>query len=170
MRGGDVAEIRPFRGVRYNMGITGGLREVIGPPEDIPSPERAAAIVQGRPFNCVRLEMPDVPGDDGFHEARRRYRQWLAEGVLIRDPVPALYLYEHEFTYDGRRLARRGFFAALRLTAPEAGDVLPHERILPQNLGLRTALLRHVRANLSAVYTLIADDGRVERVLAAVAA
>ena len=165
-----MAEIRPFRGVRYDTVRVGGLRAVIGPPEDIPSNEWAQALTAGRPYHSVRLEMHDPDTTDRFAAAGERFRQWLREGVLVRDEQPAFYAYEHEYLLGNTRRRRRGFFAALRLADPADGVVLPHEETLPHNVAVRLALLRGIRANLSAVYTLVEDEGRLARILDAVMA
>lgn len=168
--GRALAEIRPFRGVRYDTGRVGGLREVIGPPEDIPSNDWALALTAGHPYHSVRLEMRDPRTTDRFAAAGERFRAWLREGVLVRDDRPAFYAYEHEYELGGARRCRRGFFAALRLTDPEDGVVRPHEGTLPHNVDLRLSLLRGIRANLSAVYTLVEDEGRLGKILARVMA
>ncbi|HET9015358.1 MAG TPA: DUF1015 domain-containing protein [Thermomicrobiaceae bacterium] len=165
-----MADIRPFRAVRYDPARVGGLGAVMGPPEDIPSAEHARAIAEGHPYHPVRLEMHDVPADASFAGAGRLLRQWLREGVLVRDHRPAVYVYEQEYAYGDERRNRCGFFATLPLSEPEAGVVLPHERVLPQNLDLRIELLRDIRANLSAVYLLIKDDGWIGRTLAEIVA
>ncbi|MDI3339126.1 MAG: DUF1015 domain-containing protein [Sphaerobacter sp.] len=165
-----MAEIRPFRGVRYDIARVGGLREVIGPPDDILSNERAAALTAGHPYHSVRLEMRDPTPGDRFAAAGARFRQWLAAGILVRDARPAFYAYEHEYAFGGERHRRRGFFAALRLTDPAEGMVRPHEGLLPENLEERLALLRGLQANLSAVYTLVQDEGRLAPILARVMA
>lgn len=165
-----MAEIRPFRGVRYDVSRVGGLGQVIGPAEDIPSAERAAALTAGRPYNSVLLEMPEASSSgSATQSAGDRFRAWLRDGVLVRDGVPALYLYEHEYAWGSGRRRLRGFFAALRLTEPETGEVLPHESVLPQNLELRIAKLREVQADVSAVYTLVEDDGQIEQILDGIA-
>ena len=165
-----MAEIRPFRAVRYNLARVGGLDQVIGPPEDIPSVEHAQAITEGHPYHSVRLEMHDAQTGAAFASAGRRLRQWLRDGVLVRDQRPAFYVYEQEYSHGDERRSRRGFFAALRLSEPDAGVVLPHEGVLRQNLDLRVDLLRGIRVNLSAVYLMIKDDGWIGRTLAEVVA
>lgn len=160
-----LADIRPFRGIRFDVDQVGGLNAVIGPPEDIPSDERARVFTRNRPYNSVQLEMRDPSRPSQFTEAGCRFRQWLADGILRRDDRPGFYVYEHTFTWQGERRRQRGFFGALRLTPPEEGVVLPHENVLPENLGIRVALLRGIEANLSAVYTLIEDEGRIAAAL-----
>lgn len=163
-----MADIRPFRGIRYNLERVGGLGEVLGPSDDIPSTERARELVAGRPFHSVRLEMRDPNVLCSFEKAGCRFRSWLRSGVLIQDEAPALYVYEHTYRYQGVLRRQRGFFAALCLDSAAKCNVLPHEGTLPDNLDLRVALLRGIRANLSGVYTLTTSEGQVDRTLASI--
>lgn len=156
-----MAEIRPFRGILYNTERVGGLATVVGPPEDVRSREQAEAIVAGHPYHAVRLETPDLGPVECFGHAETCFRRWLEQGILTQSSRPAFYAHEHTFIYAGERRSRRGVFAALRLAEPEERIVLPHEGTLPHYVELRTALLRQLQANLSAVYTLIADQGKM---------
>ena len=160
-----MANIRPFRGIRFDAQRTGGLRQVVGPPEDIPSPEEAAAIVEGRPHHAVRLEMSDPGPGECFLQAANLFRTWLSEGILVQSQEAGFYVHEHEFSFAGERRIRRGVFAALQLADYNERIVLPHENTMPHNVEIRTELLRDVRANLSSVYTLIEDRGKLEAIL-----
>ena len=163
-----MANIRPFRGITFDTARVGGLSEVVGPPEDIPSHDQAAAIVAGHPYHAVRLEMSDTGPGECFHRAARCFRQWLSDGILQQSQESAFYVHEHEFDFAGERRRRRGVFAAVELTDYAERVVLPHENTMPHNVEVRTELLRDVRANLSAVYTLVEDDGKLEAALNAV--
>ena len=163
-----MANIRPFRGITFDTARVGGLSEVVGPPEDIPSHDQATAIVAGHPYHAVRLEMSDPGPGECFHRAARCFRQWLSDGILQQSQESAFYVHEHEFDFAGERRRRRGIFAALELTNYAERVVLPHENTMPHNVEVRTELLRDVRANLSAVYTLVEDDGKLEAALNAV--
>lgn len=141
------------------------MRDVIGPPEDVPSPETAAEIVAGHPYHAVRLEMSDPGPGECFTRASTLFRSWLRDGVLIQSERPAFYVHEHEFAFGGERRIRRGVFAALQLADYSERVVLPHENTMTHNVEIRTELLRDVRANLSSVYTLIEDRGKLEAML-----
>ena len=51
-----MAEIRPFRGVRYNEALVTDLAAVICPPYDIISPQMEQELYQKTKYNFVRLE------------------------------------------------------------------------------------------------------------------
>jgi uncharacterized protein (DUF1015 family) len=158
-----VSEIRPFAALRYARDPA----PRIAPPYDVLSDaerERFAA----EPENVVHLSLP--PGREGERDyagARARLARWIADGVLARDPEPALYVL-HERTPRGR--LRRGFFALLRLADYAERVVLPHERTLPGPKRDRLLLTREVEANLEPLFFLYEDrDGALARGLEAAA-
>ena len=51
-----MAEIRPFRGVRYNEQLVNDLASVVCPPYDIITPQMAQELYHRSEYNFVRLE------------------------------------------------------------------------------------------------------------------
>jgi uncharacterized protein (DUF1015 family) len=151
-----MAHIAPFRALRYDPERLPDLATVVTPPYDVISPEAQLRYLQRHPHNFVRLilareDPPDESGLDRYDRAGRAYRDWRQSGVLRQDPAPAVYLYEQGFVSGGRSLRRRGFLAALRLEAYEAGTVFPHERTFSRHKDDRLRLMRACPANLEAI-------------------
>ena len=161
-----MADVRAFRAVRYGEAVASDLGRLIAPPYDVSRRDLVALLHERSPFNMVHLEhIRTDPGDDPHALAAARYRQWLRDGMLTRDGSPAVYLYDHTFTINSRRLTRRGIFAVVRLAAWEDRIVLPHEGTYPGPVGERRDRLRAVRANLSPIYLLARDPGGEFRAL-----
>ena len=161
-----VAEIQPFRGIRYNPARLGrDLSAVISPPYDVISPEEQAALYERHPRNMVRLELTrGEPGSSAglrYQRAAVDYRQWQAEGTLIQEERPALYLYRQEFAVDGAVYQRRGLIVLLRLEPWERRVVRPHERTLSAPKRDRLELMRATRANFSPIWVLYRDPRAV---------
>jgi uncharacterized protein (DUF1015 family) len=79
--------------------------------------------------------------------------------VLAADPGPAIYALEQSFwAPDGRQLTRRGFMAAVRLHEFSEGIIVPHEKTLVGPKADRLANLQTVKANVSPLLGLYADD------------
>ena len=157
-----MAEIRPFRGLRYQAGQVGDLARVIAPPYDIISPAEQRALHARSPHNIVRLEYGEARDDDS--EANNRYTraaatlaQWLASGVLVQDETPAFYVYDQEFEHGGARYRRRTLLTRVGLEEWAKGTVRPHEHTLAHPKEDRLRLLRACRANVSPVFTLYRD-------------
>jgi len=138
-----MADVRGFRAMRYAAPDLAGL---LAPPYDILTPEQVAEWRGHSVHNVVRLTRP---GDD-YQGAARLLQEWLAAGVLLEEPEPAMYLHETEF--DGRR--RRDLIAALRLQPYEDGVVLPHERTHRGPKQDRLSLLRATRTSLEPLWFL----------------
>ncbi len=131
-----MAVIRPFRGIRYNLERIGDLSHVITQPYDRIHDAEQARYYELSPYNFVRIILGkrtphDSETDNVYTRARCYGQTWLAEGILVRDERPSLYVLEQSFTTpDGRARTRRGLAAALQLTPFEEGTILPHERTL----------------------------------------
>ena len=175
-----MAEVRPFRGLRYGPDMP--LGQVTCPPYDIISPEQAAGYRRRSPFNAINLELPAAPTpppadasaplvdpDGRYREAARLLDEWRRGGALVRDAEP--YLYVVDSTYrgpDGHERTRRGFIARLRLEDLASDVVLPHEKTHVGPMADRLNLMRATNANFSQIFLLYTDDrGDVAAVLAA---
>ena len=131
------------------------------------SQEQRDELLRRSPENVIHLtlgeERPgDGPAQNRYTRAAEYFRRWLAEGVLRRDPTPALYPLEQSFwTSDGRQLRRRGFMAAVRLHEFREGVIVPHEKTLVAPKADRLEILKHVGANLSPIFGLYRDEAQV---------
>lgn len=152
-----MSEIRPFRGLRYARNIEPRLAG----PYDVIS-DKEIAVLASESENVVHLTLP--PGAEGqrdYAAAASTLKQWIAEGVLQRDPEPGLYVLEEQTTWGSRR---RGVLALLRLADFEAGVVLPHEFTMPGPKQDRLLLTREVRANLEPLFFTYEDqDGALDK-------
>jgi uncharacterized protein (DUF1015 family) len=137
------------------------MDDVIAPPYDVISPEEQQALEGRSPYNSVRLELPrGEPGLDRYAAAARLLAQWRAEGVVVRNGVPAFYGYRMKFTDDERHPRQSvGVVGALGLEPPAPGGILPHERTTPKAKSDRLQLLRATRANLSPIWGLSLATG-----------
>ena len=152
-----MAEIRPFRGLRYRVSGEDGGR-VIAPPFDVISERQQAALYDLSPYNVVRIEHGRETGEARYTTAAELLRRWRQEGVLAAEDSPALYLYAQEFDHGGRTYRRRGVMARVRLEPLEAGVIRPHEYTMAPAKADRLSLLRATRTNVSPLLSLIHDS------------
>ncbi len=168
-----MAEIRPFRGVHYNQRLIKELSTVICSPYDIITPQLQQELYRRSQYNFVRLEhsreLPqDTVTDNKYTRSAATLEQWLKQGVLKVDEVPAIYLHDHYFTYQGKEYKRRGIIARVRLEEWDKRIVRPHEGTLAEPKHDRVNLLRALQANTSPILALFEDQGRrVSSLLAA---
>ena len=157
-----MAEIRPFRGVRYNQALIEDLSRVVCPPYDIITPQMQQELYHRSEYNFVRLEFnrglpQDTATDNKYARSAAALQQWLKQGILETDEAPALYLHDHHFSYHGREYRRRGIIARVRLEEWDKTVVRPHEGTLSEPKSDRISLLWALQANTSPVLALFED-------------
>ena len=152
-----MADVRPFRGLRYTAAVDPAL--AIAPPYDVISPAEQRALYERSPHNAVRIEYGDTRDGDGasdnrYTRAAADIARWRADGVLALDDAPAMYGYRQQFEYGGTSYARQAWCVALRLEEWAKGMVKPHEHTLANPKADRLELLRATRTQISPVYSL----------------
>ncbi|HET7826854.1 MAG TPA: DUF1015 domain-containing protein [Anaeromyxobacter sp.] len=172
-----MAEIVPFRAVRYAATRGRALGQLLAPEYDLVSEAQRDELLRRSPHNVIHVTLgEDRPGDgpattNKYVRAAEYWSAWLADGVLRRDPAPAVYPLEQSFwAPDGRNLKRRGVICAVRLHPFSDGVIVPHEKTLTAPKADRLEVLKAVKANLSPIFGLYRDDtGVTTRVLDALA-
>ncbi len=169
-----MAEIVPFRGIRYAAPRGRALGQLLAPPCDLVSQEKRDELLLRSPHNVIHLTMGDErmgdgPANNKYTRAAERWNDWLAQGVLRADPAPSFYPLEQSFwSPDDRRLQRRGFVAAARLHEFHEGVIVPHEKTHFASKADRLELLKAVKANLSPIMGFYRDEqGATAKALAA---
>jgi uncharacterized protein (DUF1015 family) len=163
-----MADVRPFRGYRYELGRVGALGDVVAPPYDVIDPALQDALYQKSPYNVVRLilnkeEAADTEADNRYNRAARFLREWTADDVLVQDSARSLYVYHQDFEVEGRRFTRKGFLARVRLEPFGQGRIFPHEETMPGPKADRLRLFHATAMNLSPVFGLYPDpQGEVD--------
>jgi len=152
-----MAEILPLTALHYELARTGGLQPVVAPPYDVIDEHQRVELEARSPYNVVRIDLPRGNGDP-YEHAAGLLQEWRAQGVIVRDPNPALWALAQVYTGpDGRSRTRRGFLARVRVTDYGAGRIRPHERIHPGPKEDRLRLTRATKANLSPIFALFSD-------------
>ncbi len=161
-----MAQVRPFRGIRYNQKIIKDLSSVICPPYDIITPQQQDELYKLSPYNFVRIEYNrELPQDTGrdnrYTRASASLSEWLSEGVLQSDSVPAIYLHRHHFDCDGKQRQRDNILACVRLEEWDSRSIRPHENIIPRAKSDRLSMLYACQANTSPILAMYADPTKV---------
>ena len=154
--------ISAFPGLRYDLGHIGNLSDVVAPPYDVIDRTLQDELYQRHPANVIRLILNrEEPGDDEisnrYSRAGRFLTNWKREGVLSREPDPAIYVYHQIFTEAGVEYTRRGFMARCGLERFGEGNIHPHEETMSGPKADRLNLTKACRANLSQIFGLYPD-------------
>jgi uncharacterized protein (DUF1015 family) len=153
-----VAEIKPFRAIRYDEGRAGPLERNVAPPYDVIGLEERLGYLARSPYNVVHLTLPE--SED---QAARDFASWRGDGVLAEDEDPALWALEQDYVGpDGIHRTRHGILAALRAEPYEDRVVLPHELTHSAPKEGRLRLLRAVRAQLEPIFLLYDGEAPLE--------
>ena len=156
-----MADIQPFRAVRYNFDIAGDVSLHVCPPFDVITPELQHELYDRSPYNIVRLELARRGlSDDPYERAAETAQTWKDSGVLKHDEEPSIYVTEEEFEYRGRILRRRGFIAGVRLEDYDQEVVLPHEGTRSEWVADRVRLMGTAQSNYSPLLVIYRDDLR----------
>lgn len=153
-----MAEIKPFRALRFDTSVAGDISTLTCPPYDIISDEKRQEFLKSNPYNVVRLELPK--GDNPYMEAGKTLEQWENTGVIKQDKRDALYIYEIEFEAYSKRKSIKGFICRVKLEEFSKGIILPHEETLSKAKTDRFNLMKTTNCNFSQIYSLYMDETR----------
>src|SRR5213593_4274364 len=99
-----MADVKPFRSLRYDEAKAGPLEQLVAPPYDVITPEERLEYLARSPYNIVHLTLPD---DES--EAARELAAWEREGVLVRDHEPSAWALSQTYVGpDGVERTRNG--------------------------------------------------------------
>ena len=120
-----MAEIRPFKGLRFDTEKAGSIEKLVCPPYDIISEEQRLSYIKENENNIIRLELPK--GETPYETAGSTLNDWLNKGILRKDDDEAVYIYEEEFTSGGITRSFKGCIVRVKLEEFSKVIVLPHE-------------------------------------------
>jgi uncharacterized protein (DUF1015 family) len=144
-----VAEVKPFRAVRYGE-RAGSLDTLVAPPYDVISPAQRDELAARNKHNVVHLTLPDDEAAAG-----RLWREWREDGTLADEDEPGFWWLSQDYVGpDGVARTREGLVAALKAEPYENRVVLPHERTHRGPKEGRLRLLREVKAQLEPLFFL----------------
>ncbi len=159
-----MAFIAPLKGVRYNPELVGKIDDVVTPPYDVINENSVQLFISKTPYSMIRLDITKNPGpsdesDERYAEAASLFRQWLKEGILIREDRESLYLYEVDYLHPptGQRRIRKGLVCLVGLADFAEGVVKPHEKTFDTVIEDRLKLTKYCQAQFSQVFSLYSD-------------
>jgi len=112
-----MAEIKPFRALRYDTGQAGPLEDLVAPPYDVIGPAEREQYLARSLYNVVHLTLPDSE-----EEAGRNLRAWRESGVLATEE-PAFWALSQDYVGpDGVARMRTGLVGCRSSTSKAHGS------------------------------------------------
>lgn len=154
-----MANIKPFRGYRYNEEKVGSLSSIVSPPYYNMTKEDKDAFYEKSPYNSVRLftgrkSEEDTPEDNIFTRAKSHLYSWIENDILVRDKEPVIYMYEQTIDVGGTQYSNSSFVALAELKDYGSGVIMPCEKPHEVSMGDRYELLAATNADLSIINCL----------------
>lgn len=159
----NMANVKPFCGLRYDTSIVGDLSKVTAPPYDIISESEQDALIASHKNNIINLELGkiyenDTEENNRYTRAKEHLCDWISSGAMKFEEEPAYYIYEEIFTVSGEEKHLRGIISAVELVPFSEKIVLPHEETLSKAKADRFSLMSETHANFSPIYFLYMDE------------
>jgi uncharacterized protein (DUF1015 family) len=151
-----MAEIKPFRAWRYNRQLAENIDDLTSPPFDEMSEKYRLGLYKN-PYSSIHLSVPI--GDNPSERAAEILKTWKEKGILVKDPIPGIYVYYQYFTLPGntRKYCRKGFICNLRVYDWDENVILRHENTNPESVGRRVELLAAIKLHVSPTHGLYTD-------------
>ncbi len=166
-----MANVIPFKGLRYSAERFDNLDAVTAPPYDIISEAQREALYEKSDYNVVRVDFGkeyegDTPQNNKYTRAGQMLEDWIKEGVLKREEKPSFYIYEQAFEYNKNPITLKGIISLVELEEFDKKIVLPHEETLSKAKADRFDLMSTTNANMSQIYSLFLDeDNSIESII-----
>ena len=165
-----MADIQPFRALRYNQQKVAAV-QVVTQPYDKITRAMQEKYYAASPFNLVRIilgrsEPDDNTKDNVYTRAAAFGRTWREQGILQQDADPSIYPYSQTFlSLSGKKFERRGFIALGRVEDYSNRVVFRHEQTLAKPKADRLDLLRATRVHYEQLFLLYEDAGEIDSLL-----
>jgi len=163
-----VAAIYPFRALRPPVDK---VRQVAAVPYDVVNTEEARALAEGNPLSFLHVSRPEIDLPEGTHiysdevyeKARENFERFKAEGTLVREEEPHLYVYRLVMG-DHTQV---GVAAAFSVDEYDNDLIRKHERTRPDKENDRTRHILTLRAQTGPVFLTYRADRRIDALVEA---
>jgi uncharacterized protein (DUF1015 family) len=162
--------LHPFRAVRP---VPELAERVASVPYDVVNRVEAAALAAGNPHSFLHVGRSDIDLPDDvdpydprvYAKAREALDRFQAQGTLIREASPSLYVYRQ--IMDGQ--AQTGVVGCVHIDDYEQGLIRKHEKTRPDKEDDRTRHVLALRANAEPVFLTYRGRREIDKLAETVA-
>ncbi|MEO6391535.1 MAG: DUF1015 family protein [Pyrinomonadaceae bacterium] len=161
-----MAIIHPFRAVRPRADIAAQVASV---PYDVVNSTEAAALAGGNAVSFLHVSRPEIDlpegtniyADEVYAKARENYDKLKADGALVTDPEPSLYLYR--LIMDGRE--QIGIVAACAVDDYDNDIIKKHEKTRRDKEDDRTRHIMTLRSQTGPVFLTYRNNSDIDEMV-----
>ena len=171
-----MALIHPHTGIRPADALAA---RVISPPYDVLSEDEARSLCADNPLSFLHVTRPEVNlprgtdphSDAAYVAAREALARLRAEGALVRDPTPCVYLYGQKMPMRDESGAvvrwheQVGFLTCVSVEEYDRGLIRRHEHTRPDKVEDRSHLIETLGAQTGLVFLAWRDDAALTALL-----
>lgn len=145
-----MANIRAFRGWRYNDTLSAQGASTFAPMAEVIGPQQLQKLYE-TPHQALHVSLPQ-----SLPQAAQKLSEWKSERVVVQDEAPLLYAYSQQFTLFGQAkpFIRRGFLCLIQL---DDEKIILHEGVLPKAVEARADLLENLHMQTAPTHGLYDD-------------
>jgi uncharacterized protein (DUF1015 family) len=159
-------KIKAFQGLLPKTEL---VAEVAAVPYDVVDTAEARALAAGHPDNLLHVDRAeiDLPEDTDpyadvvYATALRNFQRLIADGILVREKSPAIYLYQQEM--HGRR--QTGVLAACSVEDYATDVIRKHEKTRKVKEDDRTRLVDTLSAHTGPIFLTFRDQERIQSLI-----
>lgn len=160
-----MANIKPFRGYRYNSEKVGEIANVLAPTQYNISDDEKSKLYELNEYNSVRIfdgkeTENDSESSNKYTRASAYLNDWIEKDILLRDSKPAIYLYEQTLEFNGIKYQNMTYVALLELEELGTGNVRSCEEIREMSRQDRYDLLAATNADMSLISCLYVEHDK----------
>ncbi len=157
-----MANIKAFKGYRYNSEKINNVGAVVSPPYYNITDAEKKEMYDSSEYNSIRLfsgrkEEDDSETNNRFTRSAAYLKDWIANDVLKRDDQPAIYMYEQTIEVYNVQYSNRTFVTLLELEEFNESRIMPCEEVREISLKDRYDLLAATNADLSMICCLYVE-------------
>ncbi|MFV2072574.1 MAG: DUF1015 domain-containing protein [Thermoanaerobaculales bacterium] len=165
-----MARVEPFRGWRPRLDV---CAQVASPPYDVVSSAEAREMAANNPLSFLHVVKPEIDLDPGvdiyapevYAKGAENLRRLVAEGYLVREQSPALYLYRQRM---GEHV-QTGLVAGASIDEYEADLIKKHEHTRRVKEDDRTRHVDALDANTGPVFLTYRAQASIDQLVARIA-
>lgn len=157
-----MLRIKAFQGLRP---ATDLVTEVACVPYDVVNTAEASALAEGLPNSLLHVDRAEIDLPSGtdpysdavYAKAKENFLSLQRNGALIREPEPAIYLYEQRMGTH----AQTGLAAVCHIEDYEQDIIKKHEKTRRDKEDDRTRLIGTISADTGPVFLTYRDRGEI---------